>query len=182
MTELKAIETEYNGHLFRSRLEARWAMFFDEIGIVYQYELEGYELEGGGRYLPDFYLPDFKVYVEVKPNQDLPPDQVEKLVKFAADGDQPLLLIIGTPLHENMFLLDRRCLPSWGEFSGSEVTPAEALMESVMDWAQVEFGVRPNVRGWHINYRVTPPHEQHSLSEAKTKAAQARFETPRFRQ
>lgn len=29
---IKAIETEYDGHKFRSRLEARWAVFFNAIG------------------------------------------------------------------------------------------------------------------------------------------------------
>ena len=42
MAEIKAIETIYNGYRFRSRLEARWAVFFDEIGIKYEYEKEGY--------------------------------------------------------------------------------------------------------------------------------------------
>lgn len=63
---IKAIETEYNGYKFRSRLEARWAVFFDAAGIKYEYEPEGFELSCG-RYLPDFYLPDFKIYVEIKP-------------------------------------------------------------------------------------------------------------------
>lgn len=63
---IKAIETEYNGYKFRSRLEARWAVFFDAVGIQYQYEPEGFELENGKKYLPDFYLPDLDLWVEVK--------------------------------------------------------------------------------------------------------------------
>jgi hypothetical protein len=39
----------YNGYRFRSRLEARWAVFFDELGVAYRYEPEGFEL-GGTRY------------------------------------------------------------------------------------------------------------------------------------
>lgn len=54
--KIKSIETEYNGYRFRSRLEARWAKFFDTLGINYEYELERYEMDGGIRYLPDFYL------------------------------------------------------------------------------------------------------------------------------
>ena len=65
--EIKAIETEYNGYRFRSRLEARWAVFFDAAGIKYEYEPEGFEFEDGTRYLPDFYLPWFHAYVEIKP-------------------------------------------------------------------------------------------------------------------
>ena len=52
--ELKPIETEYNGYKFRSRLEARWAVFFDTAGVEYEYEPEGFELSSGYRYLPDF--------------------------------------------------------------------------------------------------------------------------------
>ena len=58
MAEIKAIETIYNGYKFRSRLEARWAVFFEEAGIEYQYEPEGYVLDNGECYLPDFYIPD----------------------------------------------------------------------------------------------------------------------------
>lgn len=63
---IKAIETRYNGYRFRSRLEARWAVFFDTAGIPYEYEREGYDL-GGVRYLPDFWLPVHQLYVEIKP-------------------------------------------------------------------------------------------------------------------
>ena len=51
---IKAIETIYNGYRFRSRLEARWAVFFDALGVDYEYEPEGFNLPNGGRYLPDF--------------------------------------------------------------------------------------------------------------------------------
>lgn len=52
---IKAIETRYAGCRFRSRLEARWAVFFDRLGIRWHYEEQGYELPSG-RYLPDFRL------------------------------------------------------------------------------------------------------------------------------
>lgn len=66
MSQFTAIQAEYNGYLFRSRLEARWAVFFDAMGIEYEYEPEGIVLSDGSLYLPDFYLPDFKCYFEVK--------------------------------------------------------------------------------------------------------------------
>lgn len=67
---MKAIETKYKGYKFRSRLEARWAVFFDALGIKWEYEPEGYQFEDGTMYLPDFYLPDLKTYVEIKPESD----------------------------------------------------------------------------------------------------------------
>ena len=63
---ISVIQTFYNGHKFRSRLEARWAVFFDALGIKYIYEPEGFNLPDGLSYLPDFYLPDLKIWVEVK--------------------------------------------------------------------------------------------------------------------
>jgi hypothetical protein len=57
MGEVKAIETRYAGCRFRSRLEARWAVFFDALGVKWEYEREGFDLGEGGYYLPDFWLP-----------------------------------------------------------------------------------------------------------------------------
>lgn len=68
---IKAIETSYAGCRFRSRLEARWAVFFDRMGIRWDYETQGYMVgpEGCDRpYLPDFWLPVERLWVEVKGN------------------------------------------------------------------------------------------------------------------
>jgi hypothetical protein len=62
---MKAIETHYAGCRFRSRLEARWAYFMDLMDVPWEYEQEGWELPSG-RYLPDFRLPQAKVYLEIK--------------------------------------------------------------------------------------------------------------------
>ena len=53
---LSPIETRYKGYRFRSRLEARWAVFFDSIGVEWEYEKQGYNVNGT-KYLPDFWLP-----------------------------------------------------------------------------------------------------------------------------
>ena len=51
---MKAIETVYRGYRFRSRLEARWAVFFDAMDFDWEYEVEGFVLDDGTHYLPDF--------------------------------------------------------------------------------------------------------------------------------
>jgi hypothetical protein len=65
---LAAIPTNYRGCRFRSRLEARWAVFFDHLGIGWQYEPQGYNI-GGRAYLPDFLL-ECGTWVEVKGHED----------------------------------------------------------------------------------------------------------------
>lgn len=50
---MKPIQTQYAGCFFRSRTEARWAVFFDALKWDWKFEEEGYELKTG-RYLPDF--------------------------------------------------------------------------------------------------------------------------------
>ena len=66
---IKPLETVYRGYRFRSRLEARWAVFFDALEIEWEYETQGYKLPTRGNYLPDFWLPEFSggAHVEVKP-------------------------------------------------------------------------------------------------------------------
>jgi hypothetical protein len=63
---IKAIKTEYNGYRFRSRLEARWAVFFDALGVKWEYEPEGYSLSDGTLYLPDFWMPSQQCFIEIK--------------------------------------------------------------------------------------------------------------------
>ena len=69
---LNAIITKYKGVEFRSRLEARWAVFFETLKIHWEYEAEGFELEDGTWYLPDFRCVNHKdgrkcSWYEVKP-------------------------------------------------------------------------------------------------------------------
>ena len=65
---MKIIQTWYKGILFRRRTEARWAVFFDSLGIDWDYEEEGFIMSDGTYYLPDFHLPTFDkgMFVEVK--------------------------------------------------------------------------------------------------------------------
>lgn len=88
---MPAIETKYNDLPFRSRLEAKWAVFLDAMGIDYEYEREGYTL-GGLWYLPDFWLPlpkehaEFEgagYWLEIKPRLLTPREelQIKRLVR-----------------------------------------------------------------------------------------------------
>jgi len=61
------ITTIYNGYKFRSRLEARWAVFFAANRLPYEYETEGFTLDDGTKYLPDFWMPSLKMWIEIKP-------------------------------------------------------------------------------------------------------------------
>ena len=56
MSQIKAIQNEYKGYKCRSRMEARWAVYIEAMGIQWEYEPEGYTLEDGTLYLPDFWL------------------------------------------------------------------------------------------------------------------------------
>jgi hypothetical protein len=98
------LETRYGGCRFRSRIEARWAVFFDALGLNWLYEDQGFRVAWAGeitrlpsgahdawppvarppghvekpatasRYLPDFHVPGLALHLEVKPAH---PDQVD---------------------------------------------------------------------------------------------------------
>lgn len=104
------ISTRYAGHYFRSRTEARWALFFDQLGIEYEYELEGYVI-AGLPYLPDFYLPEQRCWVEVKPArpEGVSKEEEEKAALLAEGRGELVLLVTGSPGKKEFlaFFLDR---------------------------------------------------------------------------
>jgi hypothetical protein len=181
MADIRSIETKYNGYRFRSRLEARWAVFFDAAAIDYEYELEGFKLGDGLSYLPDFYLDSMGVYAEVKPNKELSEDEIRKLVTFSTDADKPLLLVIGTPGSEEMFLLNRRSLPSWREVQswGQEVgSLSEAFLSHLRAYAPVEFGHTALQGGWTLLHAPGDIKDLigSRIKRSRQKASEARFE------
>lgn len=87
----RAIETRYQGYRFRSRTEARWAVFFRYLGLPWDYEPEGFELPGGTRYLPDFKIGH--AWFEVKP----PGDSADKARLFYEHIGAPVFVLDGKP-------------------------------------------------------------------------------------
>ncbi len=109
---LKAIETVYNGYKFRSRLEARWAVFFDTLGIKYGYEYEGYDLDGLW-YLPDFWLHKDGCFIEIKPSE-LTKQEVCKAEQLTIKSQRPCFVFTGSVgLGEHTIAA---CMPSIGWF------------------------------------------------------------------
>ena len=117
--------TEYSGVTFRSRLEARWALFFDLMGWDWDFEPAKFYLPGKATYIPDFYLYGPQLWVEVKGAPFLKERSLTKMA-LAVSGANPIpmrsapyttaarILILGnvvqsmedsTPVH---FLLERR--------------------------------------------------------------------------
>ena len=84
-SQIKPIETIYKGYRFRSRLEARWATFFDMMGLNWQYEVEGYDLGEKGYYLPDFFITSpqgYNFYYETKPRGYINDGKLDLLIKL----------------------------------------------------------------------------------------------------
>lgn len=113
---IQSINTYYSGHHFRSRLEARWAHVFNDLGMRWEYEPQGYRVGEERRpYLPDFLLPDVGWWIEVKGSQDrldmaLLADAVHPTKGLGPDGSSTNLLILGqipdtngaAPLHHSV--------------------------------------------------------------------------------
>lgn len=100
---LKAIETRYKGYRFRSRLEARWAVFFDALGLAWDYEIEGFDLGDAGLYLPDFWLREHNVWIEIK-GQKPTEDEKKKGLRLISLSGNPLLLVSGMPEEETILV------------------------------------------------------------------------------
>lgn len=99
---MKARQTIYRGIIFRSMLEARWAVLFDLIGIRFEYEPKQFKTPHGF-YLPDFYLPELGVWIEIKPDAESGPteSEMQKAAAVAKAECKPCILICGFPIDEN---------------------------------------------------------------------------------
>ena len=126
---MQAIQTEYNGYKFRSRLEAKWAVFLDSIHQEYQYELEGFILNDGKYYLPDFHIEDIgvflfgiseyvycgkhKFFIEVKPTPNMAFDAKQMLY---GNFEYPIIITSGDPTGL-LCVLNKNGYPMGGHFA-----------------------------------------------------------------
>ena len=127
---IKPIETHYKGFLFRARLEARWAVYFDALGIEWDYEKEGYDLGEAGWYLPDFWLPQVNMWAEVKPIE-FNESENEKAKALANMTHFPVLQLVGVP--------DYICYWAWEPihiFKDEEI--GNYLCQYVLGWVDYE--------------------------------------------
>lgn len=94
---IQAKPTPHGGYMFRSQLEARWALFFDKIHVPYIYELDGYTLKGGAiHYRPDFWVPECKTFVEVKPFTPSA-EEMDKAFYLALESGFNTVIVCGDP-------------------------------------------------------------------------------------
>jgi hypothetical protein len=98
MYEIKAKTEIYKGILFKSKLEAKWAKFFDACGWKWEYEPMG--LDG---WIPNFVLYGNKtVLCEVKPHKDyFRTEQYIKAIKKT--GKDYELLLLTTPFRDGTY-------------------------------------------------------------------------------
>lgn len=133
---LKPIKTNYMGHSFRSRLEARWAVFFQHMNMKWEYEPEGFITDDGLQYLPDFKVTtDFGrvIWYEIKPKEGTLGH--EKFASFCKSlpEDETAVMLQGDPLdvlgkylrlsNSDVMLSDDNCLslcPRCGEIKVAE--------------------------------------------------------------
>jgi hypothetical protein len=137
----KAIEVLYSGKVFRSRLEARWAVFLDLLGVNWDYEACHYEVGPDLYYLPDFYLPDHQTWLEVKAAPFMDAASYAKVLGAIA-GPHPI------PLREHPYTPSQRLLLG-GPFTAPRhglvpvhtlITPAGPLSASL---AHASFSTGP---------------------------------------
>ena len=96
---MKPIQTFYKGYCFRSRLEARWAIFLDALNAKWSYEVEGFDVDGIW-YLPDFWVHDWNVWIEIK-GKAASEEEHRKCELLARASGKSVLLVVGEPWSQN---------------------------------------------------------------------------------
>lgn len=105
-----SLVTYYAGRRFRSLIEARYAVFFDLIGIAWRYEPRTfYSATLYLAYKPDFLLPKLGCWVELKGQQPTEREQQKiDILRDAAQrrGDKVFVLVGPLPDHPEDFPTD----------------------------------------------------------------------------
>jgi hypothetical protein len=177
MVDLKPLETRYKGYLFRSRLEARWAVFYDALDVRWYYEFEGFDLGDGIVYLPDFFLPDLNVWIEIKGMKPTP-FEAGKAGWLARTTGQRVYIFFGDIPYPAGFFLE--CIPgsAWVFYEKGGWSDSQCWCEClVCGKVGIEFmgagericGEKCGGRRWHT--AATP-----RLQAAYERARSARFE------
>ena len=162
---IKAIETSYEGYKFRSRLEARWAVFFDALGLPWEYEKEGIDLGELGCYLPDFWFPTLRVWAEVKPGKF-------SLIEYEKCSmlSESCILLDGMPEARHYYLIrDDEGKASLGPSSVSEYMAGEWL-------SGVDLGMSAHKGRLWYSFGSTITFDSDFDQAAVNKARSARFE------
>lgn len=125
VSKFSAIPTMYSGVQFRSRLEAKWAAFFDIVG--WQWEYEPFDLGG---WIPDFYVWPWAAnttggfLIEIKP--------AFSLSDFDVDRYESRVNACDLEGYEGIVLLGARIFP-WS-FGWKGCVPNEELLGCQLGW------------------------------------------------
>lgn len=92
---VRSIHTVYEGWYFRSRVEARWCVLFETLGIRYEYEPQKWMLNGLV-YLPDFLLTELNTWLEIK-GIEPSGEEREKARRLSVASGVPVLVMVGSP-------------------------------------------------------------------------------------
>jgi hypothetical protein len=88
--------TRHKDLYFRSKTEALWASIFEALDAAFDYEPETFSLSDGRLYVPDFFLRDLQVWVEVK--ADLPTErEIFKISQLCLKTLMPCFIFAGRP-------------------------------------------------------------------------------------
>jgi hypothetical protein len=178
---MKAIKTSYRGYSFRSRTEAKWAVFFDKLGLLWYYEEQGFVLPDSGCYLPDFKLilpTDELVYCEVNGCEadDFADPEISKLREFATESRCKIVLLTGVPEYRvyNQFVPDS--MPN--SFTAVFFQDYEPFLMTASDyWFQVlKLDSRTGRLHFNLNDRALRKAFGRGYLEAVAAARGARFE------
>ncbi|AOZ14967.1 hypothetical protein AA042_21700 [Pseudomonas lundensis] len=85
----------HNGYRLRSYTELMWARLLEASGIFYLYEPDLVRVDEG-YYLPDFWLPNAGIYLEVK-GKEPTPEEIQKADAVMARTGKEVMFLIGLP-------------------------------------------------------------------------------------
>jgi hypothetical protein len=185
MQTIKAIETKYKDYRFRSRLEARWAVFFDALGVKWEYEKEALDIPAYSArpseddsvikytyiapqwYLPDFYLPQHNYYIEIKGVVD-----EEALIKpcaLAAHSSAKVFVFSSIPSVQCLdFMSFSEADDQFGRYIGKDANPDFPYVWGYCNECK-QYGI--GFSGWGHRLMINGQEESHLCKDKQERKA-----------
>ena len=140
------IPTTYNGVTFRSRLEAKWQVFFDELGFEASYESDFIKDENS----EVLYVPDFTVYSGIKCRDWTLVHYIE--IKPTPPNAEYISYLQSLPLSNEVIILVCVGPPDFQQKDGlwiMPIRPGEMIVQKGFALKQCPYCSQYNVRAWN---------------------------------
>ena len=128
---------------------------FNKTGINFRYEYKTFKTDDG-YYLPDFYLPDFNVWVEIKPYTEAKDIEYRKIQSVSNQTKQTCFIFCGFPKvqrsHSEPYLFDASFIIIKPNISRLRSVHINLISSMFCEFSSIWTDIEESYKGFYIYF------------------------------